>query len=268
MTFEASPSAISSQASESGPTLSVEPDGQTTFLHGLDPVPASPSAPLASNSASPTNGTFGPCGSSSSASAVLQSSLESRLRARSTGSILYRLTWKARTTPSGRAICALRGSRGRTYASAFILSGWPTPCVVEPNTSPEKVWERKQRLTASTGVYRGNDCGLGSKVQLAGWPTPMAGTPAQNGNNEAGNTDASRRTVALCPTQYAIRGKLTRDGRMSIGCCAETLPENQAGGPLSPEHSRWLMELPAGWASCAPTETRSTRKPPRSSAEP
>jgi site-specific DNA-cytosine methylase len=31
----------------------------------------------------------------------------------------------------------------------------------------------------------------------AGWPTPMAGTPAQNGNNEAGNNDSSRKTVAL-----------------------------------------------------------------------
>lgn len=37
------------------------------------------------------------------------------------------------------------------------------------------------------------------------WPTPMAGTPAQNGNNAAGNTDSSRRTVALCgwPTPMA-----------------------------------------------------------------
>ena len=31
----------------------------------------------------------------------------------------------------------------------------------------------------------------------SGWPTPMAGTPAQNGNNEAGNNDSSRKTVAL-----------------------------------------------------------------------
>jgi hypothetical protein len=30
-----------------------------------------------------------------------------------------------------------------------------------------------------------------------GWPTPMAGTPAQNGYNEAGNNDSSRRTVAV-----------------------------------------------------------------------
>ena len=34
-------------------------------------------------------------------------------------------------------------------------------------------------------------------AQVTGWPSPMAGTPAQNGNNEAGNNDSSRRTVAL-----------------------------------------------------------------------
>jgi hypothetical protein len=34
-------------------------------------------------------------------------------------------------------------------------------------------------------------------AQLASWPTPMAGTPAQKGYNEAGNNDSSRKTVAL-----------------------------------------------------------------------
>jgi hypothetical protein len=53
-------------------------------------------------------------------------------------------------------------------------AGWPTPCAMEPNTELDKVWARKQRLTEETGVYRGNDCGLGSKVHFAGWPTPRA----------------------------------------------------------------------------------------------
>ena len=38
---------------------------------------------------------------------------------------------------------------------------------------------------------------------FGGWPTSMAETPAQNGNNPAGNTDSSRRTVAL------VKGWLT-----------------------------------------------------------
>jgi hypothetical protein len=37
----------------------------------------------------------------------------------------------------------------------------------------------------------------GSASGSSGWPTPMAGTPAQNGNNEVGNNDSSRKTVAL-----------------------------------------------------------------------
>lgn len=55
-----------------------------------------------------------------------------------------------------------------------------------------------------------------------GWPTPMAGTPAQKGYNAAGNTDSSRRTVELArgwPTPLVPSGgrkedfgKLTRRG--------------------------------------------------------
>lgn len=322
-------SATSSQASDCGAPRCVEADGQTMFPFGLDPVPASLSAPRDSSAGSTTTGICGPHGSVSSRSAALRSSLASKLRARTDldGSILYRLIWKERITPGGRTILALRASRKRISVSGYMLSGWvtassrdwkdtpgmateredgrsraalagwPTPCVVEPDTSPEKVWERKQRLTASTGVYRGNDCGLGSKVHLvgwptpcqqdgpnggpaqgqdrlpgavalSGWPTPQAGTPAQNGNNMAGNTDSSRATVAAVQGPFAIRGKLTLqdDGSIAIGYCVETLPESQSGGPLNPEHSRWLMALSPEWANCAPTETASILKRRRNSA--
>ena len=37
---------------------------------------------------------------------------------------------------------------------------------------------------------------LRASSHAAVWPTPMAGTPSQEGYNEAGNTDSSRRTVA------------------------------------------------------------------------
>ena len=40
----------------------------------------------------------------------------------------------------------------------------------------------------------------------SGWPTPMAGTPAQKGYNEAGNTDSGRKTAALCGADIAGHG--------------------------------------------------------------
>ena len=39
---------------------------------------------------------------------------------------------------------------------------------------------------------------LPRQANLAGWPTPMAGSPATENYNEAGNNDSSRKTVELC----------------------------------------------------------------------
>lgn len=79
--------------------------------------------------------TSGPSGSTSSASAALQSSLESRLRMQlgSHGSTLFRLTWKERATPLGRPICALRASEPRTEGNGCI--GWPTPTAEDASNS-------------------------------------------------------------------------------------------------------------------------------------
>jgi len=111
------------------------------------------------------------------------------------------------------------------------LAGWPTPCAMEPGTDPAVVWARKQRLTAETGVYRGNDCGLGSKVHL---------------------------------TTHDGPARLTASGEMLTGCSAGM----ESGGQLNPAHSRWLMGYPAEWDACAPMETRSSRKSRRSSSAP
>ena len=207
MTSEASPSATSSPASAAGGLRSVSRAGLTTDRSGQGLAPASPSVRPESAEALPTIATSGPTSIASSRSAALQSWLESRLPVAtvSAGSTLYALTWKHRITPSGLSIFALRASAPRIsdkgsggsgwptptstdaikggqvsvrpgmmgLSETVPLTGWPTPCVVEPGTEPEKVWARKQRLTEKTGVYRGNDCGLGSKVHLAGWPTPQ-----------------------------------------------------------------------------------------------
>ena len=127
----------------------------------------------------------------------------------------------------------------------------------------------------------------------SGWPTPMAGTPAQNGNNEAGNNDSSRKTVALsgwptptsrdhkdgkeCPnvplnallgrvawlTANPQAARITADGRMLTGCSAGM----ESGGQLNPAFSAWLMGFPEAWCHAAiscqlPTRSRKAPKLP------
>ena len=183
LTLKGTHSVTSSLASADGVTRCGSPSGQTTVPCGQARVPASPSAQQDNDAVSMMPVTCGPSGIGSSASAVLSSALASRLQARLRGSTLFRETWKRKTTPSGRQLWVHTASGRRT--SGNESTGWPTPCVVEPNTTPAKVWERKQRLTKETGVYRGNDCGLGSKAQLATWPTPQSHDDRERGNTMA-----------------------------------------------------------------------------------
>lgn len=249
----------------------------------------------------PMGDTFGLNSGGSSETNALQSFLANRLPARMgwCGSTLYALRWKSWPMRLGPPICALRASARRTSDKGAI--GWPTPTAMEPGTTPEMVWERKQRLTKETGVYRGNDCGLGSKVHLAGWPTtrcsndrssrevimtrpngeknqqrlqdfaalsgwttPMAGTPARNGNNAAGNTDSSSRATVEMVTKIEQPARLTVSGEMLIGSAAGM----SVGGQLSPEHSRWLMGLPTVWALCVGMATPSSRRSRKLSSKP
>ena len=249
------------------------------------------------------NATSGLTGTNSLSSATLQSSLESRLRAKTDldGSILYRLTWKQRVTPLGRAICALRASAKRISVNACILSGWPTtttrdwkdgpasneagveinallgraawlagwgtPLSEQANGTPEKFLQRKRdsmaRGAQSMGVSVSD---LQMQAVLAGWNTPTA--PVNTNGHQAGNNRfVSSVTEPFKNQTIAIRGKLTNAGWLSIGFSVEILPENQAGGPLNPAHSRWLMGLPIEWENCAPLATGSTRKQRQISAK-
>ncbi len=65
---------------------------------------------------------------------------------------------------------------------------------------------------------------------MANWPTPMAGTPAQNGNNAAGNNDFTRRGEDLA-------------GRMWM------TPDTPTGGRSMPEGTTPTGQTPAreGW---------------------
>jgi hypothetical protein len=137
--------------------------------------------------------TSGLSGIPSSASAALQSSLESRLLPQldTAGSTLFAETWKRKATPLRRRYWEHTASAPRTSGSDCISV--PTPRERDHHPSHKIGYE---------GDFRTD---LGSEVQLASVPTPMAGTPAQNGNSAAGNNDYSRRIVELAslPTPTA-----------------------------------------------------------------
>ena len=172
-TCAALPSAISLPESASGVTHFALQDGVTTDLFGLVPVRANLSARQAKELGLLTSGTCGQPSTTSSKSAALQQSSESRLRAKTAilGSTLYTLTWKPWVTPSGRSRSRLRASVPRTSATDF--TGWLTPAASDGNGG------KGPRIGVSaTGVMPDGSkvtMGLPALAKLVcGWPTPNA----------------------------------------------------------------------------------------------
>lgn len=282
--------AISSPESAAGHSPCNLPDGLQTGPSGQVPARASLSARQAKALGLLTSGTCGPASTGSSNSADLQSWLASRLQAQLSGlgSTLYSLTWKPWVTPAGRTLVRQRGSVRRTCETD--RSGWVTPTTRDHKDTPGMVALRD-------GKERNDQ--LPRQAYLCGWPTPMAGTPAQNGNNAAGNTDSSRKTVAVLtgwptPTardhfpahsaEYIAAKKAQGHGMANLNDVAfhqtpgparltvtgEMLTGSDAGmesgGQLNPAHPRWLMGYPPEWDDCAVTATPSSRNKRRSSS--
>jgi len=201
-TCAASGSATSSPASVCGRSPFGAQGGQTIDLFGPVPVLANLSARQAKELGLLTSGTSGRRSSTSSASAALQSSMESRLRvATSTlGSTLYRMTWKPWTTPSGRC-------RSRLRASA-----------------------RSKRESGRTG-----------------WPTPRA----TDGNKNI-------RTLAGALNEVKRKGGAQDLCQAALLCGGEASTASNVR--LNPDLSRWLMDIPPCWTSCAPTAMPCTPK--------
>lgn len=174
-TSKASFNATGLPGSEYGPTLSEWLDGRTRDLFGREVVRANLSPRQAKELGLMTSGTSGLRGTGSSASAALQSSLESKLQARTStlGSTLFKLTWKRWTTPSGVSRFRLRASVPRTSGTG--RTGWPTPTACEAGGTPEQFVARKLKAIAKGSKMGASLTDLGLVAQLAGWPTPTVG---------------------------------------------------------------------------------------------
>ncbi len=171
--------AISSLALESGITSSTDlvsaEDGPAALLANLSARQAKAAGLL-------TSGTYGQRSSISSASAALQSSLASRLQAltASRGSTLYKLTWKVRTTPSGRSIPALRATVRRISDNDCV--GWPTPKVGGDESNLD-VFPARQGRAKEKWPDKGMGMPLAPTAQLAAWPTPQSRDGSHGGGS-------------------------------------------------------------------------------------
>lgn len=167
-TSEDTLNAISSLASEAGPSHLGKLDGPTTARSGVRAAHASLSARQAKALGLMTSVTYGHLCIGSSSSSALQSSLESRLRDRGRidGSTLYKLTWKIWRTPLGPSRSQLRASDLRKRGTGS--TGWPTPKKGKSGGrgNPNRGKQRRIEDTATTIALTGPGM-LGSSAAMA-----------------------------------------------------------------------------------------------------
>lgn len=266
-TWLGTPSVTSSPALVAGASRFDSPGGLTTDLSGPAVAPVSLSASQAKERGLLTSGTYGRIGSILYGPNDLQSSLVNRLMQRlpTGGSTLFKMTWKAKVTPSGQSVSLLRASGLRTSDKGS--GSWPTP------TS-------NNGTGAGTSGREGGENLQTSVAHLVGWPTT---TRDWKDGSQCDNVELNSllgRTVWLsnwatpaCMDTLPIRSDEQLARAKSVAGCSNLkdqvptgLPATGSpaatgsGGQLNPSHSRWLMGYPKAWDDCAPSASIKLRK--------
>ena len=256
--LKATPNAISLLVSESGATRFVNQDGLTVDLFGQVVAHANPLAQQATGGALQTSAISGLPGSTSSASVALQLSLVNKLKQRLTtdGSILFKLTWKEKTTPAGRLVYRLAASARRT--SDNDSGSWPTPNTMEGGQT-SRGGKRKDELLMgglvgwptpivgdTTGGprppddKRGPAPGLQAAAHLTSWPTPNTPSGGPNVKSTPTHTGGMDLEGAVTLTNWAT--PTTRDHK--DGAC---LAQITGGGGSSEQSSRTASATNGFW---------------------
>lgn len=292
-------SIISSAGLADGPMLSHSLAGPQTDLFGAPLSPANPGATPVNKREPMTVAISGQHSTGSYANSALSQLLVSKLRQRLDldGSMEYRLTWKAKATPSGRLYYQLVASERRTDDIEF--SGWPS--VKASNTNVPSIHGNggKDLQTVAMSAWvsptaqdhsRGNqparetDTGIPLSQQVASWRSPASqdskwrATPNTNkARMESGKqvslemqaveylstwgTPASRdHKDGHCDmTKVGENGLLHRQvlGAITTSATSQTV---KSGG-LNPALSRWLQSYPKEWCLCAIRAYRKYKTP-------
>lgn len=198
------PSAISSQGSESGAQHSDSPASPILDLFGAVVAPAKDTALQATAKARTTTETYGRYLPPSSGSEALQKSMENKLRQllATGGSTVYEQTLKRKITPSG--VSYLEHTARAPTTSGSDCGGWHTPEAHERTFSPR-------------------NCGhgtvpLANQAEMAGWATPRTvtgGAESADRKKELGRTDSGGGDLQ---SQAEISGYPTPNARDWKGC--------------------------------------------------